>query len=188
MRTDDGNTTCMAQEPWTYEMPPGGSGAVGLEDYMLLDERGETVGNVAVVLERKGTRYVVGEIGAGLVVFVCAMRGDGEAEAAWLARKTVALRIFRDAEGRMNRSVEDMGGGVLLVPQFTLAGDARRGRRPAFDDAAPPDEAREMFEAVVARVQASGLAVATGRFRAHMALALVNDGPVTILLDSQRTF
>jgi D-tyrosyl-tRNA(Tyr) deacylase len=131
---------------------------------------------------------VVGRIGPGLVALVAVVQGDGPADIEYTASKIREVRIFADDQGRMNRSVEDTGGGVLLVSQFTLAGDARRGRRPAFDEAAPPDEAREIFDAVVARVRASGLAVATGRFRAHMALALVNDGPVTILLDSQRTF
>jgi D-tyrosyl-tRNA(Tyr) deacylase len=131
---------------------------------------------------------VVGQIGPGLVVLVAVVQGDGPADIEYTASKIREVRIFADDQGRMNRSVEDIGGSILLVSQFTLAGDARRGRRPAFDRAAPPDEARAIFEAVVARVRASGLAVATGHFRAHMALALVNDGPVTILLDSQRTF
>ena len=131
---------------------------------------------------------VVGRIGPGLVALVAVVQGDGPADIEYTASKIREVRIFPDDQGRMNRSVEEIGGGVLLVSQFTLAGDARRGRRPAFDHAAPPDEAREIFEGLVTRVRASGLAVATGRFRAHMTLALVNDGPVTILLDSQRAF
>jgi len=131
---------------------------------------------------------VVGRIGPGLVALVAVMRDDGPADVEFTASKIRELRVFSDAAGRMNRSVEDVGGGVLLVSEFTLAGDARKGRRPAFDDAAPPDQALVVFETLVTRVRASGLAVETGRFRAHMSLALINDGPVTILLDSRRAF
>jgi D-tyrosyl-tRNA(Tyr) deacylase len=130
----------------------------------------------------------VGRIGPGLVALVAVIHGDGPTDIEYTASKIRELRIFADADGRMNRSVEDVGGGVLLVSEFTLAGDARTGRRPAFDQAAPPESARSTFDALVARVRASGLVVQTGRFRAHMALALVNDGPVTVLIDSRRTF
>ncbi len=126
---------------------------------------------------------VVGEIGAGLVVLACAMRGDTDAEMDWLARKTAALRIFRDAEGRMNRSVIDVGGSALVVSQFTLAAETR-GNRPGFSTAAAPDEGNRLYEAFAARLAALGVPVATGVFGADMQVALVNDGPVTIWLDS----
>jgi D-tyrosyl-tRNA(Tyr) deacylase len=125
----------------------------------------------------------VGEIGAGLVVFVCAMRGDGEAESARLARKIAALRIFRDDEGRMNRSVVDIGGAALVVSQFTLAAETR-GNRPGFSTAAPPDEGRRLYERFMADLAGHGVPVAAGEFGADMKVALVNDGPVTIWLDS----
>jgi D-tyrosyl-tRNA(Tyr) deacylase len=126
---------------------------------------------------------MVGEIGEGLVVLVCAMRGDGEAESAWLARKTVALRIFRDAEGRMNRSLLDVGGAALVVSQFTLAAETK-GNRPGFSTAAEPETGRRLYEHFAAEVRGHGVAVATGEFGADMAVALVNDGPVTIWLDT----
>jgi D-aminoacyl-tRNA deacylase len=121
---------------------------------------------------------LISEIGAGLVVLLGVRRGDGEAEADWIVRKLLALRIFEDDEGRMNRSVQDVGGDVLCVSQFTLYGDARRGNRPGFVDAAPPEEAEPLYERVRAGLGAQG-----GRFGAHMEVALVNDGPVTLLLE-----
>lgn len=114
--------------------------------------------------------------------------GDGPADTEYVVSKTRDLRVFDDDQGRMNRSVVDVGGAVLVVSQFTLMGDARKGRRPAFDDAAPPDVARQLYEDVVARLRATGLNVETGVFQARMRVELVNDGPVTILLDSKRTF
>jgi D-tyrosyl-tRNA(Tyr) deacylase len=126
---------------------------------------------------------VLGEIGPGLVVFVCAMRGDGEAESAWLARKTVALRIFRDAEGRMNRSLLDVGGAALIVSQFTLAAETK-GNRPGFSTAAEPEAGRRLYEHFAREVAKQGVAVATGAFGADMQVMLVNDGPVTISLDT----
>ncbi len=131
---------------------------------------------------------VVGRIGPGLVVLVAVVRGDGTADIDYTASKIRDVRIFTDEDGRMNRSVAEVGGSVLLVSQFTLAGDARKGRRPTFDQAAPPDAAQAMFDALVTHVRAAGVLVETGRFRAHMELSLVNDGPVTILLDSRRDF
>lgn len=126
---------------------------------------------------------VVGEIGAGLVVLVCAMRGDGDAESAWLARKVAALRIFRDAEGRMNRSLLDTGGAALIVSQFTLAAETK-GNRPGFSTAAAPDEGRRLYGRFIEEIAGQGIAVAMGEFGADMAVALVNDGPVTIWLDT----
>jgi D-aminoacyl-tRNA deacylase len=131
---------------------------------------------------------VVGEIGLGLVVLVGVSVRDGEADAAWLAEKTRGLRIFPDAEANMNRSVEDVRGAVLIVSQFTLHGDARRGRRPSFIEAARPEQAEPLVAAVARGLRDAGLTVAEGRFGAMMDVELVNDGPVTILLDSQKTF
>lgn len=131
---------------------------------------------------------VVGEIGAGLCVLVGVARGDDEAAARALADKVVGLRIFEDEAGKMNRSLEDVGGELLAVSQFTLLGDARKGRRPSFGDAMEPVEAQRLFELFCDACRAHGLRVATGRFRAHMEVELVNDGPVTLLLDTQRTF
>ncbi len=128
---------------------------------------------------------VVGEIGPGLVVFVCAMREDTEAESAWLARKTVNLRIFRDDEGRMNRSVLDVGGSALVVSQFTLAAETK-GNRPGFSTAAAPEDGERLYEHFMDQVRGLGVTVASGRFGAEMQVDLVNDGPVTIWLDSAR--
>jgi D-tyrosyl-tRNA(Tyr) deacylase len=130
----------------------------------------------------------VGAIDAGLVALVGVAAGDGPADLEYIASKIAELRVFADEAGRMNRSVADVGGAVLVVSQFTLLGDARKGRRPAFDDAETPEGAQAAYEALVARLRDRGLRVETGRFRAHMALELVNDGPVTILLDSRRRF
>ncbi len=125
----------------------------------------------------------IGAIGPGLLVLVCAMRGDDDAQSAWLARKVVNLRIFRDDDGRMNRALRDTGGAALVVSQFTLAAETR-GNRPGFSTAATPDEGRRLYEHFSAAIRAEGVAVANGEFGADMAVALVNDGPVTIWLDS----
>jgi D-tyrosyl-tRNA(Tyr) deacylase len=114
--------------------------------------------------------------------------GDAPADIDYTASKICEMRVFADEQGRMNRSVGEAGGAVLLVSQFTLLGDLRNGRRPGFSAAAPPEDARRLYEQVVARVRAAGLRVATGVFQAHMHVDLVNDGPVTILLDSRRQF
>ena len=129
----------------------------------------------------------VGRIDAGLLVLAAVMAGDGPADVEYIASKVRDLRIFPDAHDRMNRSVREAGGSVLVVSQFTLAGDVRKGRRPAFDAAAAAPEARAIFGALVARLREGG-PVETGVFQAHMDVELVNDGPVTILLDSTRTF
>ena len=126
---------------------------------------------------------VLGEIGPGLVVFVCAMRGDSETESAWLARKVADLRIFRDEDGRMNRSLLDTGGAALVVSQFTLAAETR-GNRPGFSTAAEPEAGRRLYEHFAAEIRGHGVTVATGEFGADMAVTLVNDGPVTIWLDT----
>lgn len=129
-----------------------------------------------------------GSIGAGLCVLVGVARSDLAEDAALLAKKVAGLRIFEDADGKMNLDVQQTAGGVLAVSQFTLQGDARKGRRPAFIDAMEPDEARALFERFCGELQAMGLAVAQGRFRATMRVELVNDGPVTILLDTKKAF
>lgn len=126
---------------------------------------------------------VIGEIGPGLLVLVCAMQGDTEAKADKLAGKVARLRIFRDAEGRMNRSALDAGAAALVVSQFTLAADTSRGNRPGFSTSAPPKDGERLYLAFAAALQAQGIPVATGRFGADMAVSLVNDGPVTIWLE-----
>jgi D-aminoacyl-tRNA deacylase len=131
----------------------------------------------------------VGTIGRGLVVLVAAGAGDGPADVAYLVDKIVNLRVFPDDDGKMNRSLLEVGGGVLAVSQFTLYGDARRGRRPGFIDAMEPVAAEALYQEVIAGLRAAGVAeVATGRFRTEMQVELVNDGPVTILLDSKKLF
>jgi D-tyrosyl-tRNA(Tyr) deacylase len=127
-------------------------------------------------------------IGPGRAVLLGVGVGDAERDADYLAEKVLNLRVFPDEAGQMNRSVLDGGGGVLVVSQFTLYGDARKGRRPSYVDAAAPDEANRLYERFVERLRTSGLDVATGVFRATMDVALVNRGPVTILLDSRRQF
>ncbi len=129
-----------------------------------------------------------GSIGRGLVVLLGVAVGDTETDADPLADKVLNLRVFPDDAGQMNRSVLDVSGGLLVVSQFTLLGDARRGRRPSYIEAAPPDEADRLYQRFVSRLRPSGLEVATGVFRAMMDVALVNQGPVTILLDSRKLF
>lgn len=131
---------------------------------------------------------ISGEIGLGLLVLLGVGRDDTAADADYLAQKIAGLRIFEDDGGKMNRSVVEAGGSVLAVSQFTLYGDVRRGKRPSFDDAAPPEQACRLYELVVARIQAAGLACSTGRFQETMQVELVNEGPVTILLDSKKAF
>ncbi|HVP69475.1 MAG TPA: D-aminoacyl-tRNA deacylase [Anaeromyxobacteraceae bacterium] len=126
-----------------------------------------------------------GEVGLGLVVLLGVAAGDTAEDARWMADKVAQLRIFEDDAGKMNRSVSDVGGGLLVVSQFTLLGHARKGNRPSFVGAAPPEEANALYEAVCAALGARGLPVSKGVFRAHMEVELVNDGPVTILLDSR---
>lgn len=131
---------------------------------------------------------VAGAIGPGLMVLLGVAQGDTDADAAYLADKVVNLRVFADDAGQMNRSLLDAAGGLLLVSQFTLLGDCRRGRRPGYSDAAAPEEANRLYELVATRIRAAGVTVATGVFRADMDVRLVNHGPVTLLLDSRRTF
>ena len=128
---------------------------------------------------------IVGAIGAGLLVLLGVAKGDGEADCRFMVDKLRGLRIFADEAGKMNRSLVDMGGAILLVSQFTLLGNTKSGRRPGFDDAAPPDEAKQWYEQVSTALKAQGTAVENGIFAAHMKVELVNDGPVTFLLDSR---
>jgi D-aminoacyl-tRNA deacylase len=129
-------------------------------------------------------RQVVGEVGVGLVVLLGVTHADTPDQAKWLAGKVAGLRVFEDADGKMNRSVVDVGGGVLAVSQFTLYGDCRKGRRPSFDAAARPEQAKTLYEAFIAELRALGLSVAAGVFQAHMQVSLVNDGPVTLMVDT----
>jgi D-tyrosyl-tRNA(Tyr) deacylase len=143
----------------------------------------------ALIQRVTGARVIVdhvisGEIGAGLLVFLGVSKLDAEADAEFLAGKVLNLRIFEDQEGKMNRSVLDTGGSLLVVSQFTLYGDCRKGRRPSFDDAAPAEQARALYEHFVAVALRSPLRVETGIFQAHMAVTLTNDGPVTLLIES----
>ena len=130
----------------------------------------------------------VGEIAQGLLVLVGVGENDSEAAAVYLADKIAGLRIFDDDAGRMNRAVGEIGGAVLVVSQFTLFGDVRRGKRPSFDAAARPEAARKLYEYFVEELRARGLRCETGRFQEMMEVELVNDGPVTILLDSEKSF
>ncbi len=131
---------------------------------------------------------VRGAIGDGLLVLLGVAEDDADADVAYLVEKTAGLRIFEDDAGKMNRSVEDTGGALLVVSQFTLYGDVRRGRRPSFDQAAPPERADALYQRYVAGLRAKGLVVETGVFQAMMQVELLNEGPVTILLDSKKLF
>lgn len=131
---------------------------------------------------------IAGEIGWGLLVLLGVGREDTETDAVYLAEKITGLRIFEDDDGKMNRSVQEAGGSVLAVSQFTLYGDVRRGKRPSFDGAAAPELARQLYEFFVEQVRAAGLRCETGRFQAMMQVELVNEGPVTILVDSRKGF
>lgn len=131
---------------------------------------------------------IAGKIERGLLVLLGVSVTDTEADADYLAEKVTGLRIFEDDGGKMNLAVSDVGGGVLVVSQFTLYGDVRRGKRPSFDAAARPEQARHLYEYFVGRIRAAGLHCETGRFQEMMQVELVNDGPVTILLDSGKTF
>ncbi len=126
----------------------------------------------------------IGQCGPGLMILVCAMQGDTDAQADQMAARIAKLRIFRDEEGRMNRSILDSGGSALVISQFTLAADTSRGNRPGFSTAAPPDEGRRLYEHFAQSLAALGIATETGRFGADMAVELINDGPVTIWLET----
>ncbi|MBM3216033.1 D-tyrosyl-tRNA(Tyr) deacylase [Candidatus Poribacteria bacterium] len=144
----------------------------------------QRVSQASVVVDGK----TQSSIGFGFVVLLGVADGDGEADIAYLAEKIAHLRVFPDDESRMNRSLLDVGGSALVISQFTLFGDCRRGRRPSFTDAARPEDANRLYEAFVEALRARGVPVETGVFQAHMEVSLVNDGPVTLLLDSGKTF
>ena len=129
----------------------------------------------------------VGEIGHGLVVLLGVHTSDTGADLNWLADKIVNLRVFADSEGKMNKSLADIDGEMLIVSQFTLYGDCRKGRRPGYSEAAPPEKAAAMYEQFISEVNSRGIKTASGRFQAYMQLSLVNDGPVTLMLDSAKT-
>jgi len=131
---------------------------------------------------------IIGEIGAGLVVLLAVSRNDKTPDADYLAEKIIGLRVFDDEQGKMNRSLAEAGGAMLVVSQFTLYGDVRKGKRPSFDMAAQPELAKQLYEYFVERVRASGIHCETGKFQARMKVELVNDGPVTILVDSEKKF
>jgi D-tyrosyl-tRNA(Tyr) deacylase len=130
----------------------------------------------------------VGKINAGLVILIGVANGDTIQDVQYLAQKIAGLRIFADGEGKFNLSVQDIKGEFLLISQFTLLADTRRGRRPSFTEAAPPDQAESLFKSFVEEIRKTGLKVATGRFQQHMLVQIYNDGPVTILLDSRDKF
>ena len=132
--------------------------------------------------------WIAGEIGMGLLVLLGVGEEDTESDVTYLTEKIAGLRIFEDSDGKMNLSVLDVAGSILAVSQFTLYGDVRRGKRPSFDAAAKPDSARRLYELFVDRIRAAGLRCETGRFQEMMQVELVNEGPVTILLDSRKTF
>ena len=147
----------------------------------------------AVIQRVKQSRVIVegkisGEIASGVVVFLGVGKGDSDDDAAWLAEKTAHLRIGNDDQGKMNVSLLESGGAALVISQFTLYGDVRRGRRPAFDQAAPPQEAVPLYQEYIRLLRALGVHVETGVFQAHMQVEIVNDGPVTILMDSKKLF
>lgn len=158
----------------------------------MMQERKESQMRAVIQRVEKASVSVEGEIkgqiGAGLLVLIGVEEGDGDADFRYIAEKVPNLRVFEDEQGKMNRSLLDVGGEVLAVSQFTLLGDARGGRRPSFIAAARPETADPMYERLVADWRARGIRVETGVFGAHMKVSLVNDGPVTILLDSRRRF
>ena len=141
----------------------------------------QRVSEASVTVDGEG----LGEIGAGLLILICAMQGDTEAQADKLAAKIAKLRIFKDDEGRMNRSVADIGGSALVVSQFTLAADTSRGNRPGFSTAAAPEEGNRLYDYFADQLAAQGIPVAKGRFGADMKVRLLNDGPVTIWMDTE---
>ena len=131
---------------------------------------------------------ILGSIGQGLLVLLAVGELDQAQDAAYLAKKTLNLRVFEDGEGKMNRSVQDIRGGLLVISQFTLYGDCRKGNRPSFVDAAPPEKAEDLYTLYLEEVGKSGLEIASGKFQAMMDVSLVNQGPVTVLLDSKKAF
>jgi D-tyrosyl-tRNA(Tyr) deacylase len=148
----------------------------------------QRVAGASVAVDGETGEEVVGRIDAGLLVLLGVAADDTPDDARQMAQKIVELRVFEDDDGKMNCALAEAGGAMLVVSQFTLLGDCRKGRRPSFTAAAPPELAERLYEDFVAAVRATGIEVATGRFRRHMRVALVNDGPVTLLLDSRKLF
>lgn len=144
----------------------------------------QRVSEASVTIDDK----IAGQIGRGLVVLLGIKQGDTEKDASWLAEKIVNLRIFEDDKGKMNLSLADIGGEMLIISQFTLFGDCRKGRRPGFSSAAPPELAEPLYRQFIEKVNNLEIKTATGIFQAEMAVQLTNDGPVTMLLDSEKTF
>jgi D-tyrosyl-tRNA(Tyr) deacylase len=142
----------------------------------------QRVGEACVIVDGR----TVGKIGAGTVVLLAVEHGDSETDADWLAKKIVELRMFGDSDGKMNLSLQEIGGSILAISQFTLAGDCRKGRRPSFVGAAPPAEGNRLYEYFVTQVKRQGVPVETGIFQADMKVSLVNDGPVTFILESPK--
>jgi D-tyrosyl-tRNA(Tyr) deacylase len=142
----------------------------------------QRVSEACVIVEDK----TVGSIGSGTVVLLAVESGDSEADASWLAKKIVELRMFSDSDGKMNLSLLDIGGSILAISQFTLAGSCEKGRRPSFTSAAPPEEGKRLYEYFVGKVAESGIPVTTGIFQADMQVTLTNDGPVTFMLESPK--
>jgi D-tyrosyl-tRNA(Tyr) deacylase len=144
----------------------------------------QRVSQAQVTVSPQGQQEICGAIGAGLLVLLGVAGGDQEADARWLAEKISGLRIFEDQQGKMNLALSDIGGSMLVVSQFTLLGDCRKGRRPSFTDAAPPEIAEALYEVFVEAVRSLGITVATGRFRQNMQVTLTNDGPVTLIVET----
>jgi len=147
----------------------------------------------AVVQRVKSARVIVegtvrGEVSGGLLAYIGVEKGDTESDAGFIASKITGLRVFADGEGKMNLDVREAGGEILCVSQFTLLGDCRKGRRPSFDRAEPPEAAKKTYESLVESLKSAGLRVETGVFQAHMEIDSVNDGPITLLLDSRKGF
>ncbi len=148
----------------------------------------QRVSGAQVSIGEKGGEEIVGSIGKGFVVLLGVGKNDSEMDAQYLADKVAKMRVFEDDDGKMNLALLDVGGQVLAISQFTLYGDARKGNRPGFSDAAPPDRAEYLYKFFIAAVERRGITVAKGRFGAHMKVRMINDGPVTILLDSAKQF
>jgi D-tyrosyl-tRNA(Tyr) deacylase len=185
---DSARHRCGTQQLFLPALPAGAEKSAGhscsIQDVLNMRAVIQRVRRARVSVDQRA----VGEIGAGVLVLLGVGKGDSSEAAKYLAEKTASLRIFNDADGKMNLSLLESGGSALVVSQFTLYGDVRRGRRPGFDRAAPPAEANRLYEEYVASLKALGVPVQTGIFQAHMVVELENDGPVTILVDSEKTF